>query len=151
MVSFTSELAKMYSLRLEWERSRVRSSGWTDILNLKLFNQKRCINMKCREYPSRIFFYYCKRLFMEATFGYPWDVSWTSFGIIRVYPDSFLEYPMDILPDKPGMLWFRNYLWREIANCIHFFPLFSVGGFQVVDLARRYKQPNYRELSTFYF
>ena len=57
--------------------------------------------MKCREYPSRIFFYYCKRLFMEATFGYPWDVSWTSFGIIRVYPDSFLEYPMDILPDNP--------------------------------------------------
>ena len=44
-----------------------------------------------------------------------------------------------------------NYLWRKILNCNLSFPSFSVGGYQVVDLARRHRQPNYRELSTFYF
>ena len=57
--------------------------------------------MTCRGYPHRIFFYYSKRLFTEATFGYPRDIFRTSFGINRVYPDSFWVYPMDILPDNP--------------------------------------------------
>ena len=85
--------------------------------------------MTCRGYPPRIFFYYSKRLFMEATFGYPWDISWISlgylldilgislgypwdiswisFGINRVYPDSFLVYPMAILPDNPVLPGYR--------------------------------------------
>ena len=45
--------------------------------------------MTCRGYPPRIFFYYSKRLFMEATFGYPWDISWISLG-----------YLLDIFWDK---------------------------------------------------
>ena len=53
--------------------------------------------------------------------------------------------------DWHPMFWFTNYLQREILYSNPSFHSFSVGGFQVLDLARRHRQPNYREMSTFYF
>ncbi len=48
------------------------------------------------------------RTFMEATYGYPWDIPRLPLWMKNVYPAKFLAYPMDIPPDilvLPGSIY----------------------------------------------